>query len=114
MCGCNKHQEATAACTCICDEHRNFELARDLASNRYDIITDLTKQLNAAIEEVTVLNLVTRRMGAALRHIRLALDHKQVVVKTSPRGMARAYSSSPLVPAKDIQDAFDALEAASE
>jgi hypothetical protein len=53
-------------------------------------------------------------MGAALRHIRLALDHKQVVVKTSPRGMARAYSSSPLVPAKDIQDAFDALEAASE
>lgn len=41
MCGCPKHQDENAACDCLCDAHRNFEAARDLAMRRYDVIVAL-------------------------------------------------------------------------
>lgn len=46
MCGCEKHNDKTAECTCICDEHANFEVARDLARKRYDAIVELAERLD--------------------------------------------------------------------
>lgn len=40
MCGCPKHHDETAECTCICEEHRNFEAARELAMSRYDLLKE--------------------------------------------------------------------------
>jgi hypothetical protein len=51
MCGCEKHHNKRANCTCICREHRNFERAYDLAMNRYDEIRALRAALEAAERE---------------------------------------------------------------
>lgn len=50
MCGCEKHTDKSAPCTCICDSHRNFEAARDLAMSRYHAIQSLEREL-AEVEE---------------------------------------------------------------
>lgn len=47
MCGCEKHHDASAECTCICPEHHNFKLAHELAMRRYDEIQDLRRQIGA-------------------------------------------------------------------
>lgn len=41
MCGCEKHQDDSKPCDCICDAHENFEAARDLAMRRHDAIVEL-------------------------------------------------------------------------
>ena len=43
MCGCERHHDDAADCTCICSEHGNFSLAYDLAMTRYDQIVSLMK-----------------------------------------------------------------------
>lgn len=48
MCGCEKHNDESAPCTCICDSHRNFEAARDLAVKRYHEIVELADELDEA------------------------------------------------------------------
>lgn len=45
MCGCKKHHDPEAACTCICPEHRNFDRAYELAMQRYDEVVDLRRRL---------------------------------------------------------------------
>lgn len=40
MCGCPKHHDETADCTCVCEEHQNFEAARALAMSRYDLLKE--------------------------------------------------------------------------
>lgn len=47
MCGCKKHGDKSAECTCICPEHRNFDRAYDLAQQRYDEIRALRSELAA-------------------------------------------------------------------
>lgn len=44
MCGCEKHRDESAPCTCICDAHANFEAARDLAMRRYHAIKSLERE----------------------------------------------------------------------
>lgn len=44
MCGCEKHQDKSAECTCICEQHQNFAYARGLAMERYDQITELKRE----------------------------------------------------------------------
>lgn len=51
MCGCEQHHDPDAACTCICDEHRNFERARDLAFVRMDEI----RKLRAEVARLTAI-----------------------------------------------------------
>ena len=45
MCGCKKHLDESQQCTCICDEHANFEAARDLAMRRFDAIRELEAEV---------------------------------------------------------------------
>lgn len=45
MCGCEKHQNKKAECTCICPAHKNFEMAYDLAMERYDTIVALSEKV---------------------------------------------------------------------
>jgi len=57
MCGCAKHGNRKAECTCICPEHGNYQLAYDLAMSRYDVILALqseVKRLADALQAVTV------------------------------------------------------------
>lgn len=53
MCGCEKHHDEQAECTCICPEHGNFRAAYDLAMQRYDVIKDLTAQLDEFLSHCT-------------------------------------------------------------
>lgn len=53
MCGCEHHHDASAACTCVCPEHRNFEAAYALAMTRFDEIQALREETQALREEVT-------------------------------------------------------------
>lgn len=53
MCGCEHHHDPSAACTCVCPEHRNFEAAYALAMTRYDEIKALREETEALREEVT-------------------------------------------------------------
>ena len=46
MCGCDKHLNEWAECTCICPEHKNFDRAYDLALVRYYEIVRLEEALN--------------------------------------------------------------------
>lgn len=46
MCGCEKHNDVTKPCTCICEEHANFERARELAIERQERIHKLKSQLD--------------------------------------------------------------------
>lgn len=48
MCGCARHGNLLARCNCICPEHKNFELASTLASDRYNTIVEL----KARVEEL--------------------------------------------------------------
>lgn len=50
MCGCEKHRDEAAPCDCICDEHANFEAARDLAMRRHDAIVVLERELEQVKE----------------------------------------------------------------
>lgn len=43
MCGCEQHQDKSAECTCICEEHGNFKLAKELAFSRYDTIVEIQR-----------------------------------------------------------------------
>lgn len=55
MCGCAQHHDKNAACTCICEEHGNFAMARKMAFDRYDEIVLLRKKirdLEAALTEL--------------------------------------------------------------
>lgn len=51
MCGCERHLDKTAPCDCICDEHANFEAARDLAMRRYDAIVALQREHDELADE---------------------------------------------------------------
>ena len=50
MCGCEKHNNKSEPCTCICDEHGNFELAAKLARTRYDAIITLLDERHDLIQ----------------------------------------------------------------
>ena len=52
MCGCKKHLDESQQCTCICDEHANFEAARDLAMRRFDAIRELEAERDAALSTI--------------------------------------------------------------
>lgn len=52
MCGCAKHHDETAVCTCICPEHANYDAAYALAMRRYDELTTLAVKLDAAEAQV--------------------------------------------------------------
>lgn len=45
MCGCDKHNNKSAQCTCICPEHANFKLAFELAMSRYHKILELVGKI---------------------------------------------------------------------
>jgi hypothetical protein len=51
MCGCKRHGDKDASCTCICPEHRNFDAAYDLAMRRYDEIRELRARFDEAQRE---------------------------------------------------------------
>lgn len=53
MCGCDKHHDDTAPCSCVCLEHRNFEAAYALAMTRFDEIKELREETQALREDVT-------------------------------------------------------------
>lgn len=53
MCGCQKHHDETADCTCICPEHRNFEVAYDLAMSRYDLLKECV-EARQALQDVAL------------------------------------------------------------
>lgn len=58
MCGCEKHNDESAPCTCICDAHRNFEAARDLAISRYHAIVQLEAERDAAQQKLEAIQRV--------------------------------------------------------
>lgn len=58
MCGCEKHQDDAQPCTCICDEHRNFEAARDLAMRRYHAIVEVEAERDAAQQQLAAIRKV--------------------------------------------------------
>ena len=51
MCGCEKHRDEARDCTCICPEHKNFELAYQLAMDRYDEIVRLRNPAPLVVRE---------------------------------------------------------------
>lgn len=58
MCGCKKHQDDAQPCDCICEEHRNFEAARDLAMRRYHVIVEVEAQRDAAQQQLAAIRKV--------------------------------------------------------
>lgn len=46
MCGCDKHHDPSAACTCLCSEHQNFQAAFNLAMSRFDEIQALLAEVD--------------------------------------------------------------------
>lgn len=61
MCGCRKHGDESAECTCICPEHGNFALARKIAMERYDEVRAAQRerdQLRAEIERLETIRLM--------------------------------------------------------
>lgn len=58
MCGCEKHNDESAPCTCICDSHRNFEAARDLAVQRYHAIVEVEAERDAARQKLEAIEQV--------------------------------------------------------
>jgi hypothetical protein len=55
MCGCERHHDRAADCTCICPEHGNFQRAYDLAMSRYDDIVALRESQSALRAELDAL-----------------------------------------------------------
>lgn len=76
MCGCEKHQDKSAECTCICEEHQNFTQARELAMERYDRITELKRENVDLRRKLDSLEAATYEKGAPLHEddIRSVLD----------------------------------------
>ena len=54
MCDCKKHTDATATCTCVCDQpgHRSFEVAWGLATARYQAIIELKAEVEQLRQQV--------------------------------------------------------------
>ena len=64
MCGCDKHNNRRATCTCICPAHKNFQAAYDLARARYDVILGLQENLDLLRKDNAVLSGQVARVQA--------------------------------------------------
>lgn len=73
MCGCNHLTDHDAVCTCICEEHKNFDMAFRMAMQRYDTIVSLQRenaQLKGHLERLLT---GSRQLREALMEVELAL-----------------------------------------
>jgi len=61
VCGCDKHSNRRAECTCLCKEHRNFDLAYKLAMERLTIIQELHESLEQARAELNMIAEMIRK-----------------------------------------------------
>jgi len=52
MCGCEKHRDKAAECTCLCKAHRNFELALRCLREAGDELDGVAATLDYAMDRL--------------------------------------------------------------
>lgn len=83
MCGCPKHHDETADCTCICVEHRNFDAARELAMSRYDLLKECV-EARLELQQVALSAIRGLMLSDNLGDVHEEIDRLRAAVDLDP------------------------------